>query len=234
VRIITLLTLLTLFTFNSLAIAKTSNLSLDKNQVADFLFLTDRENGKPFKKKYFAEIGPAGQTLGYKPVTSFLITRHPISCEYFPRVLAIASWPGDWQQRQTLFKELLKIRPDISSRRYDIWSTFNMLNYEIKEDIDLEFNPKKIYVFSAYWMKDAINYSSFANEMLQKIKQAGGAAKVKFNGGQTLFGYTEAPDLTIITEWKSQNDFDTYYDSIQSKQKQTTKYSSELYLDIRE
>ena len=219
--------------FSSVGEAKTSNLTLKKNHVADFLFLTDREDGKPHKKQYFADIAPPAIEMGYQNTTAFLIKRHPISGHYFPRVLAVASWPGDWQQRQALFAQLLEKRPDIQSRRFDIWSTFNMVNYEIEEDIDIEFDPNKIYVFGAYWKKNDDTFDGIKNEMLSNIKQAGGKVNFKVGAAHTLFGYVDAPDFSIITEWETQDAFDQYYEQAGLKQQQAVKYSSELYLHIR-
>lgn len=234
IKQLTLTLTIGLLAFNSSVLAKTSNLTFKKDQVADFLFLTDREDGKPLKKQYFADIGPAAVAMGYQNTTAFRITRNPVSGQYIPRVLAIASWPGDWQQRQAFFSQLVEEKPDIAERRFAIWSTFNMSNYEITEDIDVAFDADKVYVFGAYWQSDAKDFTELSDDMLTDIEQAGGKVLFNYADAQSLFGYVEAPDLTMITEWQSQQDFDQYYKDRGTKLAQAMKYSSELYLDIRE
>lgn len=221
-----------LITFNQAIAAPTSDLAIPQGHVADFLFLTDRAGADSYKKSYFAEIGPLGRKLGYKPVTSFRITQKPISGYYFPSILAVASWPGDWNKRQALFDDLLELQPDIRSRRQDIWSTFNMMNYEVKEDINFAFDPQKTYVFGAYWAQHSDTTHDYKSTMLNEIKQAGGRVKVQFNGGETMFGYLEAPDFSLITEWKSQTAFEQFHQKYQQLRNNTVKLANEYYLDV--
>ncbi len=194
--------------------------------------MTDRDDGKPLKKQYFTDISPPAVELGFENTTAFRITRHPISGHYFPRVLAIASWPGDWQQRQAHFEQLQRVRPNIAARRFDIWSTFNMLNFEITQDVDVAFNPDKVYVFGAYWRGESTSSPAFT-AMVNNISKAGGNVVFKHDTTYSMFGYASVPDFAMITEWDCQQDFDLYYQQMGGDHASAMQYSSELYLDIR-
>lgn len=209
--------------------AATKDLVLKNGHVADILLLTLKEAGKPYQKAYFEDIGPSGRKLGYAPNTFFYITRKPISGMYFPKVLAVGSWPGDWQQRQKLFDELLVLAPEIRSRRLDIWSTFNMINFEVKKDINVSFDPEQIYVFGAYWT-GAIDFDVTLSDA---IKKAGGTIEYSANSVGSMFGYQRAPDMSLISRWPNQQAFDTFYQKYSNGIAKDVEHSSEFYLDIQ-
>ncbi len=214
--------------FSLQSAAKTRDLVIGKDHVIDILLLTLKEEGRTYQKAYFEDIGPLGSQLGYTANTFFNVVRKPISGMYSPRVLAVGSWPGDWQDRQKRFAELLVLAPDIRSRRLDIWSTFNMVNFEVKQDINIRFDPEQIYVFGAYWTGD----TNFATELKLAIEKAGGSAELSADSVTSMFGYQRSPDVTLISRWSSQKAFDSFYKSFKAKLNATVEYSSEFYLEV--
>lgn len=227
-----LLAVFLLINFFNCAFAQSNELKIENGRTADFLFVTDRKDVEHLKPAYFKDVYPPAQKIGFQRANYFLIKEQPISGEYFPYVVAIGSWPGDWKNRQALFDELKTLRPDIRSRRLDIWSSFNMLNVTLDENIDLVFDPEKIYVLGAYWQKDESSFANFQARMLAQTKEKNGQILFYNKDVKTLFGYTEPATMMTITEWESQAAFDEYYARISESLEQATKARSEFYLSI--
>ncbi|MBF7074501.1 hypothetical protein ISG33_13930 [Glaciecola sp. MH2013] len=217
--------------------AQDKSLAIEKNRVADFLFITDRKGADPLKAAYFEDMFPSAQQLGFQRGTAFKIDRPPISGMYYPDFLAIGSWPGNWEQRAPLFGELSSQKPDIRERRLAIWSSFNMLNFETQTAIDLQFDSSKIYVFGAYWKADPKAFSVLKKAFKNEVKQHNGKSTLLIEEAYSMFGYTDAADFLFITEWESQAAFDAFQNSMHSFKKEqlsnaALRASSEFYLSV--
>jgi len=205
---------------------------IDKGQVIDFLFLNRKADGHKYRKQYFSEVGKPARAMGYTPITSFRIKRNPIRGNYHPDALAIAGWKGDYQDRMGYLAQLMKKIPDLHARRFDIWSTFMMTHYYISEDMQLTFDPNKIYVLSAYWQRDKQSFDDFRTQHMAKIQQAGGQLKMRFGQGKSPFGYTYDPDLTLVTEWQNQDTFDEFHQQNLEINQTAVKQVNEFYLEV--
>lgn len=214
------------------AYAQSNELKIDKNRTIDFLFVTDKKDVEKLKPKYFKDVFPPAQKIGFKRATYFRINKKPISGEYFPYVVAIGSWPGDWEMRQALFAELKDAVPDIRSRRLDIWNSFNMINVSTTSELDIRFDPSKIYVLSAYWQKNKETFDSFREAVPNQVAKQKGKVVFLANETQSMFGYALPASMMMISQWETQADFDTYYTAIANQQSQATSASSEFYLSI--
>lgn len=213
--------------------AAPQSIDLSKGQVVDFLFLTHKEDITELRKQYFRDIYPPAKELGYNPAAGFRITQPPISGYYSPNVMAIGTWPGDWEQRQQHFQNLETATPDIRARRLAIWSTFNMMNFEVEKDIKVSFDPSKNYVFGAYWLNEGVNTGDYQTAVIAAIRQAGGEVELLTNNVKTMFGYAQAPALAMITKWGSQAKFEQYNSKHGAAVDSQVKRSNEVFLQIR-
>ncbi len=209
-----------------------TNVVLKKDHVIDLLFLNTIESSRQDQKQYFRDVGPKARTMGYEPVIAFRIKRKPISGNYYPDTLAIASWPGDMTDRAGYLDTLEKAVPDLHSRRFDHWSTFNMTHHYVPRNITMQFDPEKIYVLSAYWPKDNKKFTTFREQQLDRINKFGGKVKLDLDQGHSLFGYLYQPQVTMITEWKNQAAFDAFHQSNPGNDRQALKQQNQLYLEL--
>ncbi len=207
------------------------SLVIKKDRVIDFLFLNNKENAQQHLKNYFSTVIPAANKLGYQPVYSFSIKRKPIRGNYHPDNLAIGSWPGGFKERREGLEKLMVQFPDLHARRFDIWSTFNMTNYAIKEDIVAPLSPDNIYVLSAYWKNEQQSFDDFRKNQMERIQKSGGKVILKLEDGRSPFGYLYNPELTIITEWPSQKAFDQFHSKYLHLDQKSIKHANELYLE---
>lgn len=201
-------------------------LVLPKGHVIDFLMLTRKGDIAALRSQYFKDLYPLAKELGYQPLTGFGISQKPLTGYYAPDVLAVGAWPGDWQQRQQLFATLTESAPDIRSRRLDIWSSFNMLNVELKDTVSIHLDPQKTYVFSAFWL-DADN----TTDLLAQLRKAGAKLALTATDVKTMFGYTHAPQLVAITEWESK-DAATQFNAKLAGSNSINK-ATQLFLDVK-
>lgn len=208
-------------------------LSLKENTVIDLLFLNDiADNGK-LKKQYFTDVAPIAKAMGYQPIMGFRITKKPIQGNYFPNVLAIAQWPGNMDDRQKLFEQLLVKVPDLHAKRFDIWSSFNMSNYYVSKDKTLTFKDDKRYVLSAFWQSNEKAFQDYMAQYVRKVESAGGKVLIKLNEGSSLFGYLYNPDFTFITEWNDMSAFERFSQSakVNNSNNSGVKHINEFHLE---
>ena len=208
-------------------------LSLKENTVIDLLFLNDiADNGK-LKKQYFIDVAPTAKAMGYQPLIGFRIKEKPIQGNYFPNVLAIAQWPGNMDDRQKLFEQLLVKVPDLHAKRFDIWSSFNMSNYYVSSDKTITFNDDKRYVLTAFWQNNENAFQRYLKQYIQQVEGAGGKVLIKLNEGSSLFGYLYNPDTTFITEWNNMDAFNRFSHTakVNSENVAGVKHVNELHIE---
>ncbi|UTW56306.1 hypothetical protein [Kordiimonas sp. SCSIO 12610] len=201
-----------------------------KGHVVDFLLLKQKANsGKALNEYARAAIAEA-RALGYKGNGGFTIARNPIQSNIHPDSLIFGSWPGNFKDRETALKTLLAAVPDLYSKRLDVWSSFFMTNYEIKEDISFDVDRNKIQVLTSYWKKDDQKFMLFKESFLKKIDQYGGVMKLNLTDARSPYGYDYTPDFTTLVEWDSQADFDAFLKSSLLMDTSGVKQVNQFYL----
>lgn len=205
---------------------------LKKDHVIDLLFINTIEETRQAQKQYFRDVGPKARPLGYQPIIAFRITRKPISGNYFPDTLAIASWPGNMNDRAKYLETLEQAVPDLHARRFNHWSSFNMTHHYVPRDIPIRFDPAKIYVLSSYWPNNDSSFMAFRKQQKQRIAEHGGVVKLDLDKGHSLFGYLYQPEVTMITEWRNQAAFDAFRQSNPGNDRQALKQHNQLYLEL--
>ncbi|WP_262694183.1 hypothetical protein [Kordiimonas aquimaris] len=204
--------------------------NLKEGQVIDFLFLTRRQNSGEALNDYARQAISVARALDYKSLSGFDITRKPTQGNYYPEVLIFGGWPGDFQDRADALTALKEAVPDLNERRLDIWSRFDMTNYQLTEDKSFTVSYDKIQVLTAYWQKDAGLFAKFKREFLEKTKETGGIVKLELTDPRSPFGYDYTPEYTIITEWDNQAGFDAFLAKNLAMNHAGVKHVNQFYL----
>lgn len=209
---------------------ETKSYQFEAGQVIDFLFLTRRPNSEEALRSYAQAAISVARGLDYKSLSAFSIKRKPTQGNYYPDVLVFGGWPGNFEDRADALKQLLKVVPDLNSRRLDIWSTFDMTNYHLTEDKSFSVRYDKIQVLTAYWQKDEALFGGFKEEFLAKTRNAGGVVKLELTDGRSPFGYDYNPEYTVITEWDNQAAFDAFLAKNLAMDHTAVKHVNQFYL----
>jgi len=204
--------------------------TFEKGHVIDFLMLTRKADSGPALQDYFKTVFPAAQALKFKNIGGLSIPRKPIEGNIHPEVLALGTWPGDFDDREAVLERLLKAVPDLRSRRLDIWSSFYMSNYEIDETISFDLYHDKIQVLTSYWSNNTTGFDNFKSAYLKKINQYGGDIKLNLKDPRSPFGYDYTPDFTTLTEWDSQEAFVAFLDASNLMNRDSIKQVHQFYL----
>lgn len=179
----------------------TKTYTFTKGQVLDVLYLIRRPDTGAALQDYFKTAGPIARKLNYAPHGALRVADKPQQGNFSPDVVAFGTWPGDFTDRDSAYQQLLAELPDLQSRRMDIWSSFNMTQYEIGTDINLTMDKAKHYVLTAYWLEDAEELVSFQKTFLETLSTTSGTSVMLLTGGRSPFGYAFTPDLVVIGEW---------------------------------
>ena len=204
--------------------------TFEEGQVIDFLFLTRRPNSDQALNEYARAAISQARALDYKGLGGFVISRKPTQGNYYPDSLVFGGWPGDFDDRANALAQLKKAVPDLNERRLDIWSTFDMTNYQLTEDKSFTISHDKIQVLTAYWQKDAALFEQFKQEFLDKTKEGGGVVKLELTDPRSPFGYDYTPEYTIITEWDNQSAFDAFLKENLAMDHTGIKHVNQFYL----
>lgn len=176
-------------------------LNFAKNQVLDVLYLTRHPDSDAALQDYFKTLIPIARKLNYTGHGGLGVPGKPQQGNLYPSVVAFGTWPGDFSDRDAYYQQLLAEAPDLHSRRMDIWSSFNMTQYEVSEDISLTMDKAKHYVLTAYWLQDTSKLDDFQSDLMDIIKSTSGTSKLALTGGRSPFQYAYTPDLMVISEW---------------------------------
>lgn len=185
----------------ALAQDETKTFSFAKDQVLDILYLTRHPDSDAAIQDYFKNLIPVARKLNYTSHGGLGVSGKPQQGNLYPGVVAFGTWPGDFSDRDAAYKRLLEEAPDLHSRRMDIWSSFNMTQYELSEDITLTMDKAKHYVLTAYWLDDTAKLGDFQAALLDVVKGTTGTSKLVLTGGRSPFQYAYTPDLMVISEW---------------------------------
>ena len=204
--------------------------TFEKGNVIDFLLLTRKPNSDKALNEYAQAAIAEARALGYKSIGGFNIPRNPVQSNIHPEILVFGSWPGDFNDREKALSELLAAVPTLYAKRLDVWSSFYMTNYEIKEDISFDVYHDKIQVLSSFWQKDAKQFADFKADYFQKVTRYGGEIKLNLSDAKSPFGYDYTPDFTTLIEWDSEEDFNAFQKATGAFDKNALKQAHQFYL----
>ncbi len=197
---------------SSLALHAQSNIksySFKKGEILDILLLTTKPEGNALFKKYRETAIPIGVRRSYQPLPGFKITE-TTQGNIQPTSFLLGKW-NDLQNREAFIAEIETFVPDFHKQRRDIWSIFNLVYYEIPNDISFKINKDNYIVATAYWKKNSESFKKFKKEWLQKAKANGGKNVLELTNGKSPVGYYYNPDYLVITQWENKASFEAFY-----------------------
>ncbi len=208
---ISLLTLLLIFNFLNLqAQSKTKSYVQKKGQVFDLLFINRKPDAKWKLQNYFKTVFPIAKKMGYHPLPGLAVAGSPTQGNYHPDAMVFGYWDS-LNGREKFFQDIENTIPDFHQKRRDIWSTFGLTYYELKEDLSFQIDPDRYNITTAYWHNDKQSFKKFKQEWIQKSKTTGGKIEIEFVEGTSPFGYHYDPDYLVITSWENKAAFEKFY-----------------------
>lgn len=210
IRVTLLAFLLTTIFFESHAQSDVKSYSFKKGEVFDIIFLSNKEGVEDKLKAYFSTAFPIATKMGYAGLGGFPIIESPLQGNYHPQSMVFGKWTN-LENREKFVENIDEEMPTFHQMRRDIWSTFNLVYYKLKEDLFFEIDPNKYNVVTYYWKNDNRSFQQFKKEWLQKTENAGGKITLELTDGTSPFGYTYDPDYLAITTWESKEIFEKFY-----------------------
>ena len=203
----------------------------EKGQALDILFLASKPDTQDQLKDYFQAVFPIAQAAGYQPLPGFKLSQAPTQGNYHPSQLVLATWK-DRASRAKAMVDIEAAVPDFHQRRREIWSSFAMTVYEIKEDTSFTAYSDRLYVLTAYWAKESGSFRSFKRAWRKKAQAKGGAVQLELEDGFSPFGYRHDPDYLTITEWESREAFDSFYADNLAMDHSAVEHVNQFILDL--
>lgn len=202
--------LLTMLSWSAQAQSEIQSYDLKKGQAFDIIFLNTKPATEDLKKKYFESAYPIALGMGYTPLTGFGVSESPLQGNYHPEVMVFGTWPSI-QARKQFLVDIGTTMPNFHAMRRDIWSTFFLTYWEVKEDVSFKINPEKYNVVTSYWSNDGSSFGDFKKTWLKALKKSKGENIIELTDGDSPFGYDYNPDYMVITQWDSKAAYDDFY-----------------------
>ncbi len=200
-----------------------------KGQVLDIIFLNTKPDAKEELDLYFKTAFPVATNYGYTGQGGLALPQSPIQGNYHPESMIFGYWK-DLNSREEFLAKIEETMPHFHQSRRNIWSSFNMTFWEMKEDFSFEVNSDKFNIVTAYWQKDASSFKRFKADWIKKSKAAGGREVLNLTNGDSPFGYYYNPDFFVITEWDNKADFDKFYQENLKMNHEGVKHVNQLII----
>lgn len=182
-----------------------------KGEVMDILFLSQKPETKEKLQEYFKLAFPVANRLSYKGLGGHAVINTPTQGNYHPEVMVFGTWQ-DVESRDKFLVDIDIEMPTFHEMRRQIWSNFDVIYYEMKQDLSFEIDPEKYNVVTYYWEKDKKAFQRFKQEWLQKAKKAGGHVELELTDGMSPLGYVHNPDYLTMTVWDNKDAFNKFYE----------------------
>lgn len=200
--------------------------SLKKGQVFDIIFLSNKPDVDAKLQDYFKRAFPLANADGYHSLVGFGIKENRQG-NYHPQSMIFGYW-DNLKGRKNFLKTVDSKMTDFHQMRREIWSTFALTYWEIKEDLNFQVDPTKFNVVTAYWKKEGQTMQAFKKEWENKARKAGGKTLVALSEGTSPLGYYYAPDYLVITSWDNRESFEAFYKQHQKMDHKAIKHVNQL------
>jgi heme-degrading monooxygenase HmoA len=132
----------------------------------------------------------------------------------------MGKWPS--KEKRAVALTALENKVDgFHQMRKEIWSTFNVVYFEMQEDTKIEIAPDRYYVATNFWKMDNNNeFNKYIKSWKTEVLSMNGTFVIQLTDGEAPFGYRFNPEYVSITSWKSQNEFDAF---LKASQKMDTE-----------
>ncbi|WP_299246181.1 hypothetical protein [uncultured Aquimarina sp.] len=198
-----------LLTTSLVAQSDVKSFDFKKGEVLDILLLTNKPDIEKDFEKYKKTAFPVAFKRTYRPQPGFSI-KETTQGNIQPTTFIFGKW-NDLKNREQFISEIEDIVPDFHVQRRNMWSIFNLTYYEMPTDISFKIDRSKYIVATSYWKKDTESFKKFTELWSQKSATKGGKKILQLTNGKSPIGYYHNPDLLVITQWESKQEFDAFY-----------------------
>ncbi|OEK05802.1 hypothetical protein BFP71_06695 [Roseivirga misakiensis] len=182
---------------------------LKKGEAFDIILFNQVPESGEILNKYFASAVSEAQAFGYVPQKGFKVDEVPFQGNYWPKTIIIGKWKN-YLKRVNFTTEITDKVPDFHEMRRQIWSTFSLTYWEVKEDRTVKMDLGKYNVMTAYWADKGSAFKKFNDQWLKTAKASGGNVVLELSGGTSPFGYNYNPDYLTITSWENKEAFEAF------------------------
>ncbi len=224
-----LLLALSIFSFGTQAQSEVKSYSIKKGQAFDILLFNTNAEAKETLDRYFKSAIPVAMKNGYMPQKGFKVEQPPLQGNYWPQTVIIGLWE-DFDKREQFVVDITKEVPDFHEMRREIWTTFNLTYWEVRQDYSFDVDGAKFNVVTAYWGSDDLAFPKFRKAWLKQVEKSGGNKLIGFFKGTSPFGYEYNPDHLTITEWESKEAFDKFNEKVQAMNHEGVKHINQFII----
>ena len=115
--------------------------------------------------------------------------------------------------------------------RREIWPTFYLTYWEVKEDKTVTVKADKFNVMTAYWSEDDRKFDKFTDQWKQNAKKQGAKILLDLQEGTSPFGYQYNPDFLTITERDSEEAFKAHLAKTLSSDHDGVKHVNQFVIE---
>ena len=220
-RMSRILPLVIFFFFTTLTIGQEASkvFEFKKGEVLDFLYLITKPDTDAIKKRYFEEAFPVAQKNGYTPLGGLGVKQTPYQGNYHPEAVGLGKW-SSLKQRKDALRKLEEEVDGFHKMRREIWSTFNLVYFELEEDLKIEIRADRFYVVTNFWKNEGDDsFDAFTKKWDASVLSSKGSHVVQLKQGSAPYGYRFNPDYISITSWNSEADFLTFLQTSKASEK---------------
>jgi len=183
-------------------------LSFKKGEVLDILFLSTIDNPKQLFDRYKKTALPVAFEYSYKPQPGFK-TSNLILGNNLPSNFIFGKWDSK-EKREGFLENITKKVPDFHQQRRDLFPIFQLTYYELDKDTEFSINTAKYNVVTSFWNSNSKASTEFLKQWKNDLAATGGNLIIKLKQGTSPVGYYYNPDVLIIAEWNSKEDFNQF------------------------
>ncbi|WP_442265117.1 hypothetical protein ACSIGC_12330 [Tenacibaculum sp. ZS6-P6] len=179
-----------------------------KGEVLDILLISNTK--KDFNKlfdRYKKTIFPVGVKYSFTPQKGFK-TDELILGGYLPNSLVFGKWESV-MKRESFLDVIEKEVPDFHEQRKRLFPHFELVYYEIKNDIKFEIDRNKHNVVTSFWKKNNES-EKFTKKWIKEVEKSGGKIVIKLTKGKSPLGYYYNPTLITIVTWETKEAFQSF------------------------
>ena len=182
--------------------------SLAKGEVLDFLLLSKAPNSEELYKRYRKTVFPVGVKYSFEYIPGFRIKKLTLG-NHQPNLLILGRWDST-TKREEFLDNIVSEVPDFHDQRRALFPHFDLVYYEMPEDLEFSIHQKKYNVVTAFWKNDTKAFQTFTKNWQQAIQKAGATVRLQLKDGTSPTGYYYKPDLLYIIEWENQEAFEKF------------------------
>lgn len=205
------ITLLLLFCSTAFSQKSAQTLLFKKGEVLDILLLSKVPDPALAFERYKKTAFPVAYKHSYRPQPGFTITHRYLGGTN-PAQFIFGKWDS-LDKRESFLSNITKEVPDFHQQRNALFSYFNLIYFEMPNDISFTIHPENLNLVTSFWAANKKESLALIDTWKQEVKKQGGTILLSLENGTSPPGYLYKPDNLIITQWNSKNDLEAFIEA---------------------